>query len=105
VCRRRLDPTDQLAVVGYWTAPGARRQGITTTAMRRLCRWPLDEVGMARLELDAAAINPGANAVAERLGFRLDGTLRSAMLLSALGAHAAERVDANDRELLPGELR
>jgi hypothetical protein len=29
-----LDPTNQLAVVGYWTAPEARRQGITTTARR-----------------------------------------------------------------------
>jgi RimJ/RimL family protein N-acetyltransferase len=100
-----IDRTDQLAVVGYWTAPEARRQGITTTAMRRLCRWLLDEVGMARLELDAAATNPGSNAVAARLGFRLDGTRRSAMLLSAVGDHAAERVDANDWGLLPGELR
>jgi hypothetical protein len=42
-----IDPTDQLAVVGYWTdPPEARRQGITTTAMRRLCQWLLDEVGM-----------------------------------------------------------
>ena len=99
-----IDPTDELAVVGYWTAPEARRRGITTSAMRPLCRWLFDEVGMARLELEAAATNPGSNAVAERLGFRLDGTRRSAMLLSAVGANAAERVDANDWGLLPGEL-
>lgn len=71
--------------MGYWTAPEARRQGITTSAMHRLCLWLFDEVGMARLELDAAATNHGSNAVAERLGFRLDGTRRSAMLLSAVG--------------------
>lgn len=99
-----IDATDQLAIMGYWTAPEARRQGITTAAARRLCRWLLDEVGLARLELDTAATNPGSNAVAERLGFKLDGTRRSAMLLSAVGDRAAERVDANDWGLLPGEL-
>jgi RimJ/RimL family protein N-acetyltransferase len=60
---------------------------------------------MARLELEAAATNPGSNAVAERLGFRLEGTRRSAMLLSAVGDLPAERVDANDWGLLSGELR
>lgn len=100
-----IDPTDQLAVVGYWTAAEHRRQGLATAAMRRLCRWLLDGVGMARLELCAAATNPGSNAVADRLGFRLEGTRRSAMLLSAVGDQAAERVDANDWGLLQGELR
>lgn len=99
-----IDPVDRVAVVGYWTAPEARRRGLTTQAMRRLCRWLLDDVGLARLELDAAVGNPGSNAVAERLGFRLEGTRRSAMLLSAVGELPAERADANDWGLLPGEL-
>lgn len=100
-----IDATYQAADVGYWTAPEARRQGITTRAVRRFCRWLLDDVAMARLELVAAATNPGSNAIARRLGFRLDGTRRSAMLLSAVGDRPAERVDANDWGLLPGELR
>lgn len=99
-----IDPTDQLAIVGYWTASEVRCQGITTRAMRRFCRWLLDDVGLARLELYAAATNPGSNAVAERLGFRREGTRRSAMLLTAVGDHRAERVDAIDWGLLPGEL-
>lgn len=100
-----IEAPDQLAAVGYWTAPDARRQGITARAVHRLCRWLLEDVGMARLELEAAATNPGSNAVAERLGFRLEGTRRSAMLLSAVGDLPAERVDAHDWGLLPGELR
>jgi RimJ/RimL family protein N-acetyltransferase len=99
-----IDPTDQLAVVGYWTAPEARRRGIATTALRRLCRWLLEDVEMARLELETAATNPGSNAVAERLGFRLEGARRSAMLLSAVDGRPAARVDANGWGLLPGEL-
>lgn len=100
-----IDPTDQRGLVGYWSAREARRQGITTRALRRLCRWLLEDVGVARLELYAAATNPGSNAVAERLGFQLEGTRRSAMLLSAVGDLPAERVVANDWGLLPGELR
>lgn len=100
-----IDPMYRVAVVGYWTAPEVRRQGITTRAMRGLCRWLFDEVGMARVELEAAATNPGSNAVARRLGFQREGTRRSGMLLSAVGEHAAERVDANLWGLLPDELR
>jgi len=99
-----INPTDRLAVVGYWTAPEARGRGIATGAVRLLGRWLLDDVGMARLELYTAATNPGSNAVAERLGFRLEGTRRSAIRLPTIGDHAAERVDANDWGLLPGEL-
>jgi RimJ/RimL family protein N-acetyltransferase len=100
-----IETSDRLAEVGYWTAPDARRQGIAARAMHRLCQWLLEDVGLARLELEAAATNPGSNAVAERLGFRLEGTRRSAMLLSAVGDLPAERVDAHDWGLLPGELR
>lgn len=100
-----IDATDRLAIVGYWTAREARRQGITTAALRRLCRWLLVDMGLARLELDTAATNPGSNAVARRLGFRLEGTRRSAMQLAAVANLPSERVDANDWGLLPGELR
>lgn len=100
-----IDQTDQWAVVGFWIAAEARRHGTATTSMRRMCRWLLDELGIARLELTAATTNPGSNAVAQRLGFRLDGTRRSALLLSVVGDRPAERVDANDWGLLPGELR
>jgi RimJ/RimL family protein N-acetyltransferase len=100
-----IDETDRVGVVGYWTAPGARRKGLTTQAVRKLCRWLLDDVGLARLELHAAATNPGSNAVAASLGFTLEGTRRSALLLSAVGDLPAERVDATGWGLLPGELR
>lgn len=100
-----IDPVDAVASVGYWTAPTARGRGITTTATRMLCRWLLDEVGMHRLELHAAATNVGSNAVAARLGFTHEGTMREGMLLSAVADLPAERVDANVWGLLRGELQ
>lgn len=100
-----VDRTDEIGVVGYWTAPEARRQGITTTAVRMLCAWAFDDLGLARLELSTAATNPGSNAVARSLGFTCEGTRRSAMLLSPIGDTPSTRVDVNDWGLLPGELR
>ncbi len=100
-----IDATDHLAEIGYWTAPQARRQGVTTRAVHRLCRWLLEEVGLARLQLQAATTNIGSNRVAERLGFQREGTRRSALQLTAIDGLPAERVDATMWGLLPGELR
>lgn len=102
-----INPADRAGRLGYWAAPDARRRGIATRATRLLCTWALSEdgLGLERLELDAAATNAASNAVARRLGFTHEGTRRSAMLLSATDGFPAERVDANDWGLLPGELR
>lgn len=99
-----VDARDRVGVVGYWTAPEARGRGTTVAVARRLCRFALDELGLERLELDAAADNAGSNAVARRLGFTLEGTHRSAMLLDATGGRPQVRVDRNLWGLLPGEL-
>ena len=100
-----IDARDELAAVGYWTAPEARGRGITTTATRLLCGWLLDDLGLHRLELHAAATNEASNAVAARLGFTLEGTMRDGMVLSAVGDLPMERVDSNIWGLLRGELR
>lgn len=100
-----IDAPDRSAAVGYWTAPEARGRGITTRATRRLCRWLLDDLGLHRLELHAAATNAASNAVAARLGFSLEGTMRDGMVLSAVGDLPTERVDENVWGLLTGELR
>lgn len=91
-----IDWTDQLGIIGYWTAPEARQRGITTKAVRMICRWALSDLGLGRLELDTAATNTASNALAQSLGFRLEGTRRSAILLSPAGDEAPKRVDAND---------
>lgn len=102
-----INPADRAGRIGYWVAPGARRQGVATRAARLVCAWALADDGLRleRLELDTAATNTGSNAVARKLGFTLEGTRRSAMLLSATAGLPQVRVDANDWGLLPGELR
>jgi RimJ/RimL family protein N-acetyltransferase len=65
--------------IGFWTAPWARRQGRTADAARTVCRWGFQTLGLHRIEWLAKVGNHGSRAVAERVGFRFEGTLRAGM--------------------------
>jgi RimJ/RimL family protein N-acetyltransferase len=67
---------DGVGVVGYWTVAAHRGQGLTGEALRILSAWVLDGLGARRVELVALADNAGSRRVAERAGFRHEGTLR-----------------------------
>lgn len=84
--------------LGYWTAPWARRRGLTARAAAAVCRWGLDELGLARIEWYAVAGNEGSWGVARRCGFVREGTLRAWLV------HRGARHDAWAASLLPGEL-
>ena len=73
-------PRDGFAEAGYWTAPGARRQGFTAEALRVLCAWAFDEVGLRRVELVVDPDNAGSRRVAESAGFRAEGIVRQRFL-------------------------
>lgn len=59
--------------IGYWCAREARGQGIMTRALRRLCRYSLDELGLKRLDLTADPENFASQRVAEKVGFQREG--------------------------------
>jgi len=99
-----IDWSDLGAEVGYWVAPWAREQDIATRATRMVCHWAFEEVGLERLDLEAAAINPASNAVARKLGFTLEGTRRRGSIEGATGEPGTDRMDMHVWGLLPGEL-
>ncbi len=66
--------------VGYWVLPAARGSGIAARAVREASRWALDELGLHRLELGHSVTNTASCRVAGKAGFRLEGTLRKALL-------------------------
>jgi RimJ/RimL family protein N-acetyltransferase len=85
--------------IGYWCTSEARGRGITTRALRRLCRHALEELGLARLELVTDTDNVASQRVAEKVGFQREGVLRSHL------AHPdGRRRDSVIFSLLPGEL-
>jgi RimJ/RimL family protein N-acetyltransferase len=99
-----IDRADFSGELGYWLAPAARGRGVATRGGRLLCRFAFEELGLRYLGLIAAAGNAPSNAVAQRLGFTHEGTLREAMIDGPSGDPTAPRCDANWWGLRPGEL-
>jgi RimJ/RimL family protein N-acetyltransferase len=85
--------------IGYWVAGEARGRGVATTALKRLSRWAVDELGLKRLELVTDPENLASQRVAEKAGFRREGIMRS-----ALEYQDGRRTDSVLFSLLPGEL-
>jgi RimJ/RimL family protein N-acetyltransferase len=86
------------AEVGYWLAREARGQGHAARAVRLMCRWGFEELGLERIELVAATGNLPSQRVAERAGFKREALLRSYF------ANKHERHDMVAYGLLAGEI-
>lgn len=68
-----------VAEVGFWAAKEHRGHGYVTEATLTACRWIFTAVGVDRVEWRAEVGNRASRAVAERSGFTVEGTLRSAL--------------------------
>ncbi|MFK8850537.1 GNAT family N-acetyltransferase [Streptomyces sp. Ac-502] len=64
----------------YWLLPAGRGRGLAASATVRISRWALEDLGLHRLRLSHSVANPASCRVAAKAGFRLEGTLRSALL-------------------------
>jgi RimJ/RimL family protein N-acetyltransferase len=95
----RVDEQSLRGHIGYWCAREARGREVVTRALRRLCRYGFEELGLARLELITDPDNAASRRVAEKVGFRREGVLRSHLLHPD-----GRRRDSVMFSLLPGEL-
>ncbi|MBC9730112.1 GNAT family N-acetyltransferase [Streptomyces sp. TRM68367] len=75
--------------VGYWVLPEARGRCVATRALLLVARWSFTELGLHRLELDHAVGHEASCRIAERCGFRYEGTMRGAVFEE--GRHDAFR--------------
>ncbi len=62
--------------LGYAVSPWARGRGVATAALRELTGWALDQ-GMQRVTALISVDNTASSRVAEKVGFTLEGVLRS----------------------------
>ncbi|MCH0566912.1 MULTISPECIES: GNAT family N-acetyltransferase [unclassified Streptomyces] len=68
-----------VAEVGFWAAEKHRGHGYVTEATLAASRWCFTAVCVDRVEWRAEVGNHASRAVAERAGFTMEGTLRSAV--------------------------
>jgi RimJ/RimL family protein N-acetyltransferase len=87
------------AAVGIWVRVGARGQGRGTCALRMICAYGFDDLALRRLEMTTFPDNAPTIRMAERVGFKVEGVLRS--YTTARG----RRCNLMLLSLLPGELR
>ena len=73
----QLDLERQEGEIGYVVAPAARGRGAAGRAVELLTRWGLSELELQRLELRIDPANAASARIAERAGYRLEGTLRN----------------------------
>ena len=66
------------AEIGYGVRRSARSQGYATEALVAVARWALTAGGIQRVWLTANTVNLASIRVAEKAGFRREGTMRRA---------------------------
>jgi len=73
-----VDWVNRTTSLGYWLAADRQGQGTMTATVAALARHALDGWALNRIELRVAVENRRSRAVAERLGFREEATMRKA---------------------------
>jgi ribosomal-protein-serine acetyltransferase len=71
-----IDWPNRCAEIGYWLDQAHQGRGVMTSAVAVLVRHAFDSLRLNRLEIRTDIENARSRAVAERLGFRHEGTLR-----------------------------
>ncbi len=75
---RSIEWADRATGIGYWLGEEFQGRGTMTEAARVLSAHALDVWELNRVEIRAAVENGASRAIPERLGFRQEGTMRSA---------------------------
>ncbi|MFF3906348.1 GNAT family N-acetyltransferase [Streptomyces sp. NPDC001848] len=86
------------AEIIYWLLPAVRGEGVAVAATVRVSRWALNELGLHRLRLCHSVANPASCRVADKAGYSLEGTMRSALL------HADGWHDEHLHALVQGDI-
>lgn len=73
---RKLDLVEGLGLAAYWVVPAARGRRVATRALLAMTEWMFTDLGGHRIELEHAAANVASCRVAEKAGYRAEGTKR-----------------------------
>lgn len=92
---RDINYLPQQAIASYWTMPEARGRGVAPQSLDVVSRWAFGSpdtggLGLRRIWLDHAVVNPGSCRVAEKAGYRFEGVMRESFL-----TYEGERLDSH----------
>ena len=73
------------AELGYWIGESYWRQGYVSEAVKELINFGFNKLKLRRLVIPAFIENKGSNALAKKLGFTFEGTLRKACKAKSTG--------------------
>lgn len=83
-----VDWANRSTRIGYWLDEAHQGRGIVTAAVRLLADHALTVWQLNRVEIHVATENRRSRAIAERLGFREEGTLRRAQQVNGRYLHS-----------------
>lgn len=95
---RQGDVYRHSAELGYWLGRQHWGRGVATAAVRAICRYGFETLGLRRIHAHVFEPNTASTRVLEKAGFRLEGRHRQAVLKDD------ELLDELTYGLLPGEL-
>jgi RimJ/RimL family protein N-acetyltransferase len=72
----RINERHRRGEVGFWLVPSARGRGVASRAVRLITTWAFDSIGFERVELTTTPENAATRALAAKLGFSEEGTMR-----------------------------
>lgn len=64
--------------LGYWLCENVSRHGVATKCARELMKVGFEFLKAEKIEISCSTVNVGSNRIAEKLGMKLEGTLRRA---------------------------
>jgi ribosomal-protein-serine acetyltransferase len=76
-----IDSVNRCCEIGYWLRADRQGRGIVTRCCRALIEHAFETLDLNRVNIPVAVDNEKSRAIPERLGFRLDGTLRDGQWL------------------------
>ncbi|MGY4771892.1 GNAT family N-acetyltransferase [Kribbella sp. CWNU-51] len=76
---RNISLAEGSASLSYWVTPAARGRAIAARSVEALSAWAFGQIGFNRLNIHHSTSNTASCRVAERTGYRLEGTLRQAI--------------------------
>lgn len=73
----KIDKNNRITYIGYWLGQEFQGNGLMTKAVKALTDYAFNTLSINKIEIRAAVENQKSRSIPERLGYQLEGTLRS----------------------------